>query len=288
MSMSAQSTAAVQSEEDLQKYLKGISSPSRPDAIDELRREMRKPFPDMRTISGTIGKDIALSAGVLKTVNSPFYGLSNKLSSVEQAVNFMGLETVSKIVTGLLLRNIFPSNNLFMERFWYSADQTARISSYIAHTLHVIDPGDAHTFVLFQNIGVPLLMQKFGNYEKLESEATAEDLSIIDCENDVYSSNHASLGYIMAKGWFLPPELCEAILRHHDVATFDVLDPISPVARSLIALGALSERMNRELMGLSETIEWREMASHVRLHLGVTEQDYREMKSNVIIMMEDD
>jgi HD-like signal output (HDOD) protein len=285
--MRVQTPENLQSEEELNKYLKGISIPSRPEAVDELRREMRKPFPDMRVISNTIGKDIALSAGILKTVNSPFYGLTTKLSSVEQAVNFMGLETVSKIVTGLLLRNIFPKNNLFMERFWYGADQTARISAYLANTLHLIAPGDAQTFVLFQNIGVPLLMQKFGNYDQIESEAAAQDLSIIDCENKIYSSNHASLGYIVAKGWFLPAELCEGILRHHDVAMFDVLDPISPVARSLIAIGAMADRMNRELSGLTETVEWRQMASHVRLHLGVTEQDYREMKANVIIMMEE-
>ena len=78
-----------------------------------------------------------------------------------------------------------------------------------------------------------------------------------------------------------------AILRHHDHAVFDPLDPISPVARSLIAIGAMADRMNRELLGLTETVEWRQMASHVRLHLGVTEQDYREMKSNIIIMMEE-
>jgi HD-like signal output (HDOD) protein len=277
-----------QSDQGIQKYLKGISIPTRPDAITDLRREMGRPLPDLRRISSTIGRDIALSAGILKTVNSPFYGLTSKLSSVEQAVNFMGLETVSKIVTGLLLRNIFPANNLFMERFWYYTEQTARISAYFANTLHIIPPGDAQTFVLFQNIGVPMLMQKFGNYEQMESEAAAEDMNIIDCENEVYSSNHASLGYIMAKGWYLSSELCEAILRHHDVSVFDVLDPISPTARSLVAIGAISDRMNRELMGLAETKEWKQMASHVRLHLGITEQDYRDMKSNVIIMMEDD
>jgi hypothetical protein len=286
--MIGMSIATLQSDEDLQKYLKGISIPSRPDAITELRREMNRPIPDLRRISITIGKDIALSAGILKTVNSPFYGLSNKLSSVEQAVNFMGLEIVSKIVTGLLLRKIFPANSGFMEHFWYYAEQTARISSYFAHTLHIMAPGDAQTFVLFQNIGVPMLMQKFGNYEQMESEATANDIPIIDCENEVYLSNHASLGYIMAKGWYLSPELCEAILRHHDVSVFDVLDPITPTARNLIALGAIADRMNRELLGLAETNEWKQMASHVRLHLGITEQDYRDMKSNVIIMMEDD
>lgn len=277
---------ATQTDKDLQKYLKGISIPPRPDAIDQLRKEMRKPVPNLRAIANTIGKDIALSAGVLKTVNSPFYGLSSKLSSVEQAVNFMGVETVSKIVTGILLRRIFAENTLFMERFWDSAEQIAKICSYIATTLHLVPAGDAHTFGLFQNIGVPLLMQKFGNYDQLESEATAEDTSIIDCESELYFTNHASLGYIMAKGWFLSADLCEAILRHHDVSAFDDSDPISLVSRSLISIGSLAERMNRELMGLAETADWRAMATQVKLHLSVTEEDYREMKSNVINLSE--
>lgn len=78
----------------------------------------------MRKIAQLIGKDIALSAAMLKLVNSPFFGLSRKIDSPQQAVAILGLGNVTGIVTGLSLKSSL-GGGLNLERFWDSADRVA-------------------------------------------------------------------------------------------------------------------------------------------------------------------
>jgi hypothetical protein len=83
------------------KTLKGIAIPSRPQVLVQLENELTKDDPDPRVIARLISGDVGLSAAVLKTVNSPFFGLSRRISSVAQAVSLLGMRSATQIVTGL-------------------------------------------------------------------------------------------------------------------------------------------------------------------------------------------
>lgn len=94
------------SHELVDKILSSIHFPPRPSILTLLMEQRRKPDPDLMSIAHIIGKDVVLSAAVLKTVNSPFFGLRRKLDSIEQAVMAMGSNNVINIVAGLALRNL--------------------------------------------------------------------------------------------------------------------------------------------------------------------------------------
>ena len=78
------------SAEQIRHFLQGISVPPQPQIMVDLQMEQVMPSPDLRTIAKLISQDPGLSGALLKIVNSPFYGLTNRIASIQQAVNLLG------------------------------------------------------------------------------------------------------------------------------------------------------------------------------------------------------
>ncbi len=64
--------------EQIQQSLQGISVPAQPQIMVDLQMEQYMPDPDLEVIAKLISQDPGLSGALLKIVNSPYYGLSNK------------------------------------------------------------------------------------------------------------------------------------------------------------------------------------------------------------------
>ena len=77
------------SAEYIQQVLQGISVPPQPQIMVDLQMEQVMPNPDLRTIAKLISHDPGLSGALLKLVNSPFFGLTNRIASIQQAVNLL-------------------------------------------------------------------------------------------------------------------------------------------------------------------------------------------------------
>jgi HD-like signal output (HDOD) protein len=94
---------------DAEESLKKIRLPSCPVILTRLLREMRADEPDFSVVARLISSDVRLAGEMIKTVNSPFYGLQVKVASVQQALNVIGLRNVTQLITGLLLRDAFAA-----------------------------------------------------------------------------------------------------------------------------------------------------------------------------------
>ncbi len=113
-------------EKEMERVATSIGIPPCPRILLELADEARKEEPDFSKVEKLVTKDVGLSATLIKTVNSPFYGLRNKISSVSQAIIMLGLSMVSRTISGLVLRNVFSGKDqVNMERFWDSSAKFA-------------------------------------------------------------------------------------------------------------------------------------------------------------------
>ena len=95
-----------------QRDLKDISKkigrlPTLPGIAMKILQAMSRDIPNIREISEIISLDAPLSAKVLKMVNSPFYGLSNKITSVHQAMVYLGLNRVKNLALSFSLIKTF-------------------------------------------------------------------------------------------------------------------------------------------------------------------------------------
>ena len=267
------------SESTIEKTLKGIVIPPRPEILVRLRAEMAKEYPDPRLVVSLVVADVGLSAALLKIVNSPLFGLANKTSSVSNALGLIGMNLASQIITGLILRNTFSGSARSLERFWDASEKVAGISAYIAKKIPGGPRDEAYCFGLFRDIGIPVLMEKFPNYRMTLALADgSSDQPITLIEDEFHATNHATVGYMIAKSWFLPVPICEAIRFHHDPQIFSVEGSLSPLALTLVAISKLAEHFNDVYVRMRTNSEWETIGTQVLEHMGFNENDYLDLR----------
>ncbi len=215
----AANSSAGEVDRETESFARDVGIPPCPEILTRLMREMREDDPDVRRIGQLVGRDVALAAATLRLANSPFFGLRTKLGSVQQAITLLGLNTISQLITGLLLRQAFPdSAGLHLEAFWKASAGTATAAALVARETRKADHGAAYTYGLFRDCGMPVMLRKMPAYaDILNGSGIPPGESIIDVEDERYGTNHARIGGYFAHSWHLPEALSLAILHHHDL-----------------------------------------------------------------------
>ena len=107
--------------------------PPAPAAFMRLHEIMQQDNPGIDQVSDAISKDPGLSSLVLKTVNSSYFGLRNKVETLRQATALLGLLNIRNIVAGLALRRAMEdSDGPSLEGFWDSPADVAMVSAKLA------------------------------------------------------------------------------------------------------------------------------------------------------------
>lgn len=274
-------------DDEAEKIIKSIVIPPRPTILTELMAERTKPEPDMRKVVSLISSDVSISAAMLKTVNSPLYGLRSKVASVQQAIQFLGLKNVANLLTGLVLKNSFAGSAQTMERFWESAAHVAMISHSLAGMLPGVPKDEAYTFGLFRDCGIPAMMLKFPDYKDTLAEAnSSRNESFTDIEVRKHGVAHTTVGSVMAKSWYLPDMISSAILNHHNHDIFGETAEDSIDVATLVAVIRLAEHISHTFLRMSEDADWDALRPLIFDYLGLSEGEYEDLKENIHAMLE--
>ncbi|MBV1869657.1 MAG: HDOD domain-containing protein [Gammaproteobacteria bacterium] len=197
------------------KLIDKIDIPAQPELLIAINRESKKGQCDFDLVADMISNDIGIASEVLKTVNSPLFGLNQTITSIQQAVGLLGLLRIITLVRDVSLRQMV-SDGLDLSQFWIAASKDAQICGLIATQSKIIDPEEAYTFGLFHNAGIPILMQNYPDYEEqIHGDSMLSGLEATKAEDNVYKVNHAIVGYYLCDKWFLPEHICKALFYHH-------------------------------------------------------------------------
>ena len=232
--------------EELDRIAREIGIPPCPDVLIRFSAEMHQEEPDIHKLANLIGTDIALSASLLKLVNSPFYGLKTKATNIHQALSIIGLRAGANLITGLILREAFPSDgSRLMRQFWEKSAAVTTVAMSLASKITGIDPDEAHAYALFRDCGIPVMIKKFPDYGEIMSNLEEKPGARVTAhEQSKYHYSHARVGYALASGWLLPEPFCRAILHHHDFEkVITKRREVEPVNYKLIAFGLLMEQI---------------------------------------------
>lgn len=237
---------AVVEENVLESMLQGVDIPPCPTVLLEIDRELKKADFDQREIAKLISRDVALSGHVMQIANSPVFSGGKNFGSLIQALNALGSRQIFSLVVLQLLKTAMSSGTDFsMDRFWESSAQVARVSAELGKRLRCIPADVAYTFGLFHDCGIPLLVKRFPQTKQVLAEANrADDVLFTDVEDRHLGTNHAVVGYFLAKRWRLPDDVTEAIRRHHDYAVL-TQNAVGKPVKALIAVGVLAEHIVR-------------------------------------------
>lgn len=265
--------------EQIQHILHGIRIPPQPQILVDLQMEQVMPDPDLHEIARLISRDVSLAGMVLKFVNSPFFHLSNKITSIEQAVSLLGVDTVINIINGLSIKGEMSDEAILkLNRFWDTANDIANASAAIAKQIGAKNADEAYAIGLFHNAGIVLMLDRFSNYSDVMVEGYGlREGRVIDMENRYFSTNHAVVGYYTAKSWNLPRHICDVIAEHHNAEqVFGKRDGKQPEKKTLLAILKMAEHIcgNYRILGQQdEDHEWARISKDVLEYVGMTSYD---------------
>jgi HD-like signal output (HDOD) protein len=274
--MDEQTPNSAPEEPDLDRIARELGIPPCPAILGRFSAEMHRPEPDMRKLAELITADIALSAALLKLVNSPFYGLRTKATNAHQALSIIGLRAGANLVTGLILRQAFPAGgNALMQRFWDKSSGIAASALVAARRISGIDLDEAHTYALFRDCGMPVMISKFSDYTNIfDRFEHVPGAQVTALEQINYQYSHARVGYALARGWLLPEPFCRAILYHHDVEKVATgRREVEPANRKLVAFGLLMEQLATLRSGGGVCPDWEPGEKFVLETLRITPDD---------------
>lgn len=207
---------------------RGFSVPAQPKLLLELQDLMAENEPNINLIADTISQDLAVSATILKTINSPLYGLARSISDIKKSVRYIGVSGIITLVTSSLIKRSFNqnNNNFPLDDFWNNATNIANASVYIGKKLKKrLSHEKLFTLGLFHDCGIPVMAMKYPDYKAtLDLADKTPSKTLSDIEEGVYRVSHATIGYYVASSWRLPVDMCQLILRHHDRDVLKQLD----------------------------------------------------------------
>ncbi|MCP3690164.1 MAG: HDOD domain-containing protein [Gammaproteobacteria bacterium] len=203
----------------------------------------------VQEIGNTVQTDPAISTQLLKMVNSAYYGMPQKISTIAQAVALLGRDRLSHILMGSVMVNIFADPGveaLSLQEYWQHSVKTAIIARQLAlqHDDVNHEPDALFTAGLLHDIGILLLASKLPLlYEQVEELKTRQNQ--VSAEHQILGFDHAELGAEMMIGWGLP-ELLVTCTRHHHDSSYD------KAHATAVRIIYLANRLSKNLPPLDE------------------------------------
>jgi putative nucleotidyltransferase with HDIG domain len=212
---------------------------------DKQRRDIERFIQKMPSLSTTVGKvmeicsrtdaspnelnkvislDPVLTGQVLKLINSAYYSLVTKITSLTRAITMLGMNTVKNMaLSTAIIRTVAgakKSKALPTSRFWahtIGAGVSAKMLASIKD-VPVIEREELFVAGLLHDLGkIP-----FGDeYIEVLNIAQNKQLPLIEVERDIMGIDHQEVGLMIAEKWKLNEVITTCISRHHDVAGLD-------------------------------------------------------------------
>jgi HD-like signal output (HDOD) protein len=268
--------------ETAQTLLKGFVIPPRPEVLTRFNEEKNKPAPNLKTLADIVSMDPGISASLIKTINSPIFGSRRKIASVHEAVSLLGISSMDNIVTSLALIAA-NGKQVNLERFWDTAMDVANISRSLAKNIIGVSDSDAFTLGMFHDCGIAMMMQRMPDYKQLLSQANNDtENTLTALEDQRYQTNHATIGFLVAKAWNMPEHICLAIQMHHEHIDFG-----SPLAGyderilPLLAILKMAQHLNHICRNTQDSDGWTQMGASVLDYLGIGADEFEEIETEM-------
>jgi len=208
------------------KKLKNIQDiPSLPAIVMKVNQMLDDRNSTTDSLARVIEKDQAIVSKMLLLVNSAFFGLREKVSSVKEASIILGFDAIRNIIISLSTFETLSklskrkSNELFnIDDFWKHSIAVAVLSKYISKKIDSGDPEKCFVNGLLHDVGKLILAYYFKNeFKAVIITARKEDLIYIAAEKKTLPVDHCDVGYFITKKWGLPDLLTNTIYNHHKI-----------------------------------------------------------------------
>jgi putative nucleotidyltransferase with HDIG domain len=201
----------------IHEALQAVSLPPR--AVRELLRISQAPDVDTKRIVDTITSDEALTARVIRVVNSALFSVKREITSVQQAIVLLGREAIVQIAVGVAALHIDTSTSgslpLSRRSFWRHSMSTAFLARQMSATEGEVNAEQAFTAGLLHDIGKLILMGYLGpEYAHVLNQAKQDDRPLEAVELEMLGVDHDTIGRELCDRWKLSASLRDGASIH--------------------------------------------------------------------------
>jgi HD-like signal output (HDOD) protein/GGDEF domain-containing protein len=241
-----------------------------------------QPQVDVRRLRQVIETDPALTAKLLRVVNSSLYGLSRAVSDLNQALAVLGTKPLKLLVLGFSLPDVLLAGQAgdLLERFWQHTLTRAVAAREISQT-YCQEAGDEPFIAgLLRDLGQLVLVRELGaSYVDFWRSAADRGESLTALERHSLGFDHTQLTARLLEQWKMPSVLVEAVAAPDSPSARGPLPARSRELQHILHLAELSARLlaGRRLEVLPDLVE----GAREWLHL-----DFGELKTLLAALQE--
>lgn len=176
--------------------------------------------PDLAAIAALIQKDPAITAKILKIINSGYYALRQEVTNVQQAVVMLGLEKIRNLVLTMVSVNHFeerPGAHIKLSDFWNHSLGVATIAQCLGERFSIPNPNDLYLCGLLHDIGKVIIQTYYPiDMFRIIRIIDKEQCSMLQAEEKLLGFHHPKIGAALVQRWNFPERISDAIEHHHD------------------------------------------------------------------------
>lgn len=171
-----------------------------------------------------IRMDPTMVLRLLRLVNSPYYALRQKCTSISEAVMYVGMDNLRNIVVATAMKDIYklnPNESVFSrKKLWLHSAAVSICAQMITERIFEKKGENAFLCGILHDIGMIVEDQTIPDlFIELCKTYDPKKHSITDHELDIIGTDHSAIGTMLADEWKLPEEVRKGIKQHHKIMT---------------------------------------------------------------------
>ena len=205
--------------------LAGIDDlPSLPHVTSELLRRLNHPDSNVKDVTQILSEDPSLAGHMLRMVNSAYYGVRQEVTSLNQAIAFLGYRTVRSVVLASAAKGLFrlrcKSSCFDQQQFTLHGVAAAAVARHIARIGGVLDPELAFSVGLLHDVRKLALDQVAPDqYTAVFTLARQAGVNFLMAEQSIEGLGHCEAGARLVESWELPADIVDGIWHHHSMSS---------------------------------------------------------------------
>lgn len=224
--------------------------PQFPEKIMEIQRLINDPSVEMDTIASLIGGDIALTADLLKLVNSVSFSLTKECMNIREAVKIVGLRGIQHLLYSVGTLQVLPVTCDEQKRLW---DNTYRCAFFAYNLAQLLGKNDileqVYVCALLHDLGKIVFSSIYPEIlEKIKAVQTEKNIPDQVINRIMQGMEHQAIGVAVAEKWHLPVAIVNTIKYQYEPesAPHEYYRLISTVSFSEFMLQFLDGNINYE------------------------------------------
>jgi len=195
--------------------------PTVPHLYQELRQALEGEEVTVKIVGDIIRQDVGMTAKILKLVNSAFFGLRRAVDTPQEAVAFLGTETIKVLV---LAHGLFDqtgtlgTKNITLADIWNHSLSVAKGARALAAMEGLSRPMKAEAFMggMLHDVGILVLAKNFPQrYDRVVELGQTEKLPVYKAEQQEFGLAHPEVGAYLLGLWGIQPAVLKAVSLHH-------------------------------------------------------------------------